>query len=571
MIKQTLENRIKRILKNRYSEVQFPKILLFDPSKEIEADYYTNVAFFLAKRLGKNVKKISEEIIKEIMDDKMVKSIIGDVFEQNGFINFKLNKNLVEKKIIEISKNGFGEKKLKKQNKNKKIIIDYSSPNIAKKMHVGHLRSTIIGDALKKIFLWLGYNVISWNHLGDFGTQFGKLLVMYKKKYGNEIVDIKITDLEKLYVEFNKKAQNNPAMERQAKEETKKLQYQDKHNIKLWKYFTKISLKEFNKIYKILDVEFDYIIGESFYQKYLPDVIKNALKKKIAIKSQGAVIIPLKKFNLPPYLIQKDDGAFLYSTTDLALFTYRIKKFKPNKIIFVVSNEQSLHFEQLFASAKLLGLLKKNVEAIHIKFGLLLNAEGKKFSTRQGDPIYLEDLITKVTILAYKLINEKNPDLKEDKKQKIAKDIAIGAIKYNDLSRDRQSDIVFDEKRMLSLQGNSAPYLQYTFVRINSILNKAPKIKSTKIFLINPIEKKLAVKVLKLKDAVYEAAKNYKPNILADYLYNLASDFHLFYETLPVLKADVLERNSRLILIQAVSRAIKEGLALLGIKAPNKM
>lgn len=572
MIKWKIEQNFRATLNKYYPEIKLPEVLIFDPPKEINADYFTNVAFSMAKKLNSSFQETALKIIKLLNQNEALKKIVSDIFEKNGYINFKLKDDFIARQVIKINQSGFSKNALKKLNKNKKIIIEYSSPNIAKKMHAGHLRSTIIGDALKNIFSWLGYKVISWNHLGDWGTQFGKLLYMYKKKYGSKKVKISLDELEKLYADFHQLAKVNPALEGEARQETKKLQSGDKINLNLWKYFTKISLTEFNKFYDIFGIKFDYIIGESFYNKYLPGIVKEALKKKVAKKSQGAVIIPLEKFKLPPFLIQKSDGAFLYSTTDLASLIYRKKKFNPAKIIYVVANEQTLHFQQLFCAARLLSILKENEETcVHIKFGLLLNSEGKKFSTREGKIVHLENLIDELKQSAYDLISKKNPELPKKEKEKIAKIIGIGAIKYNDLSRDRQGDIIFDKQKMLSLEGNSAPYLQYTFVRINSILKKAGAFTSDQITFLNPLEKDLAVLVLKFEDTVLEAAKNFKPNILADYLYELASKFHYFYETLPVLSSPEKEKKSRLILIKAVAAAIKEGLKILGIKTPEKM
>ncbi len=574
MIKQIIAQHLKKIFKKEFGKDYFDKPFVFDPPKEINADYYTNAAFILAKILKKNINETAKQITAILNNNKKIKEIIGEIFEQNGFINFKLKDDFIAQNLFTISKNGFFDsiKKIRSANSKRKIIIEYSSPNIAKKMHAGHLRSTIIGDAIKNIFLWLGYKVISWNHIGDWGTQFGKLLYMYKKKYGSEIVQISVGDLEKLYVEFNKMAQLDKTLQEKARAQTKQLQSGNKTNVKLWRYFKKISLNEFNKFYKLLDIKFDYIIGESFYQKFLPKIVKKALKQKIAIKSQGAVIIPLEKFNLPPLLIQKSDGAFLYATTDLASLDYRIMKFKPEKIVYVVANEQTLHFEQFFVAAKILGILnEKECQCLHIKFGLLLDESGKKFSTRGGNIVYLENLINDVLKLAFDIVNQKNPSLSNKAKKEIAEIIGIGAIKYNDLSRDRQGDIIFNRKKMLSLEGNSAPYLQYTFVRINSIFKKAGQYRFGQISFTNDFEHNLAVLVLKFPEIISEAANLFKPNILADYLYNLASTFHHYYETSPILSAPPQIKNSRLVLIKAIAQVIKEGLKILGIKTPKKM
>ena len=642
MLKNKLENLIKESAKEiqkKYKLEKLPKFTI-EHSRDFQfGDYATNVAMVLGKELKKNPMEIGDFLIKKIKKDKNFHSEIFEKIEivKPGFINFTLSAEFLQKNLLEILKQGekFGsfrrrhpmpESREALDACDKTVVIDYSHPNIAKPMHVGHLRSTIIGQSLYNIYKFLGYKTISDNHIGDWGTQFGKLIYGYKN-WGDKkkIHQNPIEEMTKLYVKFHKEAEKNKELEESAREETKKLQDKNKENMKIWKFLVEESLKEFEKIYKILGIKFDYALGESFYDNMLKQIVKECLKKKIASKSEKAIIINLGKYNLPPFLIQKKDGAYLYATTDLAAIKYRQKKFKPNKILYVVSNEQALHFQQLFASLELLGWLK-NTEIKHIKFGMVLGKNGKKLSTRKGETVSLESLIEKAVKLARKAVEEKNPKLSKTEKEKIAKIVGIGAIKYNDLSQNRLTDIVFDWKKMLNFQGDSAPYLQYTHARIKSILRKSsfygvnpntnfegdttscrlptlschsreayPRLRSgngnprlqknrfrnkfgmtreeiaTTKLLKNELELSILRQLLFFPEIIERAAKEYNPNIIADYLYQLAGRFNLFYQKIPVLKAKKELRLARLNLIFSVTTVLKTGLGLLGIEAPGKM
>jgi len=599
MLKNKLENLIKKSAKGiqkKYHLKKIPKFIVERPKNPRFGDYATNVAIILGKEIKKNPMEIGNFLIKEFKksrdkgykESKDANRRFQKIFKKieiikPGFINFTLSPEFLQKNLLKIlrQKEKFGSLNL---GKGKTVVIDYSAPNIAKPMHVGHLRSTIIGQSLYNIYKFLGYKVISDNHIGDWGTQFGKLIYGYKK-WGDKkkINQNPIREMTKLYVKFHKESEKNKNLEEFAREETKKLQDKDKENIKIWKFLVKESLKEFDKIYKLLGIKFDYSFGESFYGDMLESIVKEGLKKKVASKSKGAIIINLDKYNLPPFLIKKKDGAFLYSTTDLATAKYRQKKFKPNKILYVVSNEQTLHFQQLFASLELLEWCR-DIEKKHIKFGMVLGKNGKKFSTRKGEAISLESLIEKAIKLTRKTVEEKNPNLSKKEKEKIAKIVGIGAIKYNNLSQNRMADIVFDWNKMLNFQGNSGPYLQYTYARIKSILRKSSLFTEEDSFNTNSKGKQTFVRLLKDKlelsilkqllffpETIERAAEEYNPNIIADYLYQLANRFNLFYEKNPVLKTEKKLRQARLNLIFAVAIVLKNGLELLGIKAPEKM
>jgi len=507
-------------------------------------DYSSNVAMVLGKDAKEIAQKIKSPYISKI-------EVAGP-----GFLNFWLKPEIIQKKFKEIFKKvekwGEPEKSFKKI-----VVIDYSAPNIAKPMNIGHLRSTIIGQALYNIFKFRGWKTISDNHLGDWGTQFGILIAGFKKSELRDKKDLQIDDLMKVYVDYSEKIKEDPELEKEARLETKKLQEGDKENKKIWENFYKITLKYLEKIYKVLGVKFDYSLGESFYQPFLADIVKDAIDQKIAEKSEGAIIIKTSD-NQPPFLIQKSDGSFLYSTTDLATIKFRIKKFKPDLILYVVANEQALHFDQLFKAAELLDYSPKT-KMVHVKFGMMLSPEGKKFSTRKGRYVGLESVIEEAIERAGK-INKETAEI-----------VGIGALKYNDLSQNRLSDIVFDWDKMLSMEGNSAPYLQYTHTRLKSILRKKKISSFDPGFLNNKRELKIILLLDEFPDILEDITNNYCPNYLADYLYRLAKEANSFYETLPVLKAEKGIVEARLALIFAVSNILKIGLNLLGISAPEKM
>lgn len=581
-----MNKEIKKIIGKTTKDLY--KIKSFDftveyPKQKEHGDYACNVAMILAKELGKNPIEIAKEIASEISKENKNKELFGEVkIAKPGFINFTLSEKFLFQQLEKIIKlkNDYGKSEI---GKNKIIVIDYSHPNIAKPMHVGHMRSTIIGQAICNIYRFLGYRVIADNHLGDWGTHFGKLIVAYRK-WGNKktIYQNPISEITKLYVRFNKEAKDNPTLEDKARLEIKKLQNGDKENLKLWKFFVEESLREFEKIYQIFRTKFDYVLGESFYQPVLAKIVKDALDKKVAVKSKGAIVIPLKK-SKTPFVIQKSDGAYLYGTTDLAAIKYRKEKFKADKIFYVVSNEQTFYFSQLFESAELLELAKKE-NLIHIKYGLVLGENGKKLSTRKGEAVSLMELINKAIGLSREIVEKKNPSLSEDEKNKIAQTVGVGALKYNDLSQNRLTDIIFNWNKMLSLTGNSAPYLQYTYARIESIFRKAEEEKyKTDVtygsyrkinfgLLTEDIEKSIIRDLIKFPEIVEKSAEEYQPNIIADYLFQLASGFNLFYQKLPILKAGSNElRQARLELISAISATLKNGLSLLGIEVLERM
>lgn len=550
--------------------------------------YSTNIALRLAKERGRSPMAAAKEIAEKIQKSVPAILIQNVQVAPPGFINFWLAPEAFQGEFREIIRRGerFGRTGL---GRGRTVILEYSSPNIAKPMHVGHLRNTALGDALARIHEFLGYKVIRWNYIGDWGTQFGNLIAAYKK-WGRkgEVEKEPVATLLKLYVRFHEEAGKRPELQELGRQEFKKLESGDKENRRLWNWFRKVSLREFTGVYRMLGVKFDVETGESFFEKELPPLILELERSKIAVESQGALMISLAKSGLPPALIRKADGASLYLTREIANLKYRLKRYKPAKILYIVGNEQSLHFEQFFAVAEILGLTDK-VELAHVKYGLVLNEGGKKFSTREGKVISAREVLEKAVRLAREMVEKKNPRLSAGEKRKIAQAVGIGAVKYINLKENRNSTVVFDWKKMLDFSGDSAPYLQYTYARLKSILRKArwnrrqaASVKRQDVFRRLVEEKELAFirKMAEFPETVKFAAATRAPNAIAVYLYELANVINSYYESTPILSARsglALNReneglkNARLALIAAASGIMKTGLGLLGISAPEKI
>lgn len=561
-----IKEKIKQFVEKAITEIDRDQKLdvIVEKPKTDFGDYAVSTAFELAKKLGKKPEEIAKQLAEKINHNKPEE--ITEVKTVGGYVNFYLSPDFLQKELGKIhgDKENFGKTDL---GQGRTVIIDYSQPNIAKKMHVGHLRTTILGDALSNIYISLGFKVIRWNYLGDWGTQFGNLIAAYKE-WGrkDEVEKNPIATLLDLYVRFTQEAKTNPELENLGREEFRKLEEGDKENLKLWQWFKEESLKEFEKIYQLLDIKFDLNIGESFFESKIKPLIEKLKKEGIAQASEGGLIINLDQFDLAPALIQKSDGASLYLTRDIACLQYRLSEYRPSKILYVVSNEQSFHFQQLFAIAKILGLTEAELE--HIKYGLVLGEDKKKFATREGKVVFAEDLINKIIELAREIIETKNPALTDSEKQNISQIVAIGALKYEMLKDHRNTDIIFNWKRMLDFSGNSAPYLQYTYARLENILTKAEKIGETDFSEIK--DKKaldLIKQLLEFPEAVIQCQKNNLTNPLALYLYELANLANNFYESAPILKDGNKSRQSaHLILIQTVAQTLKKGLSFLGIK-----
>ena len=565
--------RIRELIREKLGELPF-EVNFSDPPAggEGRGHLSTNAAFSFAKKSGISPMEAAKEL-KEYLEEKGADFFSKVEVAKPGFLNFWLRPEIVRAEFERIAnaKENWGRlKHLDKLGARPRVIVEYSQPNIAKPMHVGHLRSTIIGDALANILEFAGYEVIRWNYLGDWGTQFGNVIAAYKL-WGDkkEVEKAPVEVLAGLYARFHEEIKKDPELEEKGREEFRKLETGDKENRELWEWFKEESIKELNKIYGLLGIKFDEWISESFYEKTLPSLIDSLLEKGIAKESEGAVIVPLEKFNLPPALIRKSDEGTLYLTRDIANLEYRLKEYKADSILYVVDNGQSLHFQQLFAIAEILGL--KGVFA-HIKFGLVLGEDLKKLSTRAGKHIALLGVINEAINRARKIIEEKQPDISNKEKEEIAQVVGIGALKYNDLSQSRVADITFDWDKMLSLQGNSAPYLQYTYARLRSILRKADEIPKLETHAIEKeADLRLVLKIAFFPEAVKVASESYLPHQLANYLYDLARVINDYYEKEPILKAEEPLRGARLHLINASAETLKTGLGLLGIKAPERM
>jgi len=593
-VREEIKNLILKSIKELQKEGIFPdfpipEIKIEHPEEKIHGDYATNVAMVICRsgltRIStqKDAEKLTPIKVAEILVAKLKDyKESRDFFEKievakPGFINFFLKKEFFIEEIKRIlkEKNKYGQSLI---GEGKTVVIDYSSPNIAKPFGIGHLRSTIIGQAIYDIYKFLGWRCIGDNHLGDWGTQFGKLICAVKKwENAKDIKNLSLADLEKLYVKFHQEAEKDPKLEDEARIWFKKLEEGDREAEKIWKICVDVSLKEFDRIYELLGVKIDYALGESFYLGMLKDVIEEAKKKNIAMESQGALIIKYPHNELPPAMILKSDEATTYLTRDLATVKYRLKRWKPDLIIYEVGADQELHFKQLFKTVELLGWTKRT-KFFHVAHGLYRTKTGK-FSTRKGKTVHLEDVLNEAIERAREIIEESETGrgLAEKEKKAVAKAVGIGAIKYNDLSQHYSKDIVFDWGKILNLKGNSSPYLQYTFVRCQSVLRKAKKIGNWKLEIGNwkdlkKEEEEILREIYKFPEVVQESAEKFSPNLICNFIFNLAQKYNLFYDLHPILKAETEElKIFRLALTESVAQVLKNSLFLLGIFAPEKM
>jgi len=548
-----------------------PEFQVERSGKENCGDYSTNLALLLAKELRKPSMEIAG-----ILSSKL--GACGSKFFEKveaaepGFINFWLSSDNLEKLFLLVAKKGIKSFQSKTP-KPETIVIEYSSPNIAKPLGVHHLRSTVIGQALVDILRFNGQKVISLSFPGDWGTQFGLLIAAYKKWGDKEkLKKNPIAEMLDLYVRFSEAAEKDPKFLEEGRKEFKKLEQGDTENKKLWQWFKDESFKDFNRVYQLLGVKIENTIGESFYESELKDLVQEALKKGLAEKGEDDSIVVRLPDSSTPEIIQKSDRATIYTTRELAAIRHRLKKWKADKIIYVAANQQSFHLEQVFGCAEKLGLARKN-QLIHVKFGMMLGPDGKKFATREGRLIPLDEVLKEARERAKSIIEKNNPALADREKKEIARIVGVGAVKFFDLSRNRLSDIVFNWEQILNLKGFSAPYLQYTFTRLESILRKGkfkkriiPKIKITQ-----PLEKEIILGLLRFDEVIEDVAQTLFPNKLAEYLYELANLLNNFYESVPVLKAGPQEKESRLNLVFWSGEILKTGLGLLGIAVPEKM
>lgn len=569
---QVIDREIAKIfeatVKKVYGDIETKKIEVSVATNEKFGDFQTNFAMMNSKIIGKNPRAIAQEIVDNLEPNNVIDKL---EIAGPGFINIFLKSEY----LGELLKKSRNEKyDFSFLNRDGDVIIDFSSPNIAKRMHIGHLRSTIIGDSVARIYRYLGYHLVADNHIGDWGTQFGKLIIGYRRWLNQEAYkENAIEELERVYVEFTKQSEEHPELEEEARLELKKLQDGDEENYALWKEFIKVSLDEYEKLYTRLDVHFDTYYGESFYHPMMQGVVDELVEKGLAVEDDGAKVVFFpEEDNLFPCIVQKKDGAFLYSTSDIATIKFRRENYNVNKLIYLTDERQQDHFKQFFKITEMLGW---DVEKYHIWFGIMRFADGV-FSTRKGNVIRLEQLLDEGKKRAYDIVNEKNPDLSAEEKDQIAEVVGVGAIKYADLSQNRQSPIIFEWDKILSFEGNTAPYLQYSYARIQSILRKAAAEGkeidySKEIKVENKQERALADHIATFPMVVLKAAESFKPNIIADYLFELSKKFNSFYNSCPILNQEDDVLYSRGLIAKVAGETIKEGLSLLGIKTLDRM
>ena len=528
----------------------------------------------LSKILRKSPNDIAIAIANNL-DSEL--SDIAEINIVNGFLNFKAQNSWISKKISSMN----SDPRLGVELENRKtIVIDYSSPNIAKRMHVGHLRSTVIGDALSRIFSFKGHNVVGENHIGDWGTPFGMLIEHFIECDNNNVGEI---DLSTFYKEARYKFENIDDFALRSRQRVVKLQSRDAETIDLWQKLVDFSLVNFNSVYQMLGVLLndDNLAGESIYEDLLPEVVKRLESQGLIVESEGALVVfPdgwYNRENEPlPLIIRKGDGGYNYATTDLACIINRVETIECNEMLYVVGAEQSQHFSMVFQVAKDAKFMDEKIKAVHVSFGLVMGSDGKKLASREGKAITLEELLEESVNRAEKLILEKNSSMSDSDRKKVSKMIGIGAIKYADLSIDRNKNYVFDWDKMLSFDGNTAPYLQYAHARICSIFRKSsiPRESTfnSEILVVNDFEKSLSKSIIGFSESIDETINSYSPHRLAVYLHHLAQDFASFYENCPVLVSnDEAKMNSRLALCNLTARTLKTGLGLLGIETPENM
>ena len=526
--------------------------------------------FAFAKVMHKNPVAIAQEI-KVILDGCKDELCIEHIDAVGGYCNLFFDRTKYVKNVLTslkqdnngVSKTGAG----------KTVCIDYSSPNIAKNFHVGHLRTTVIGNSLYKIFDKLGYKVVRINHLGDWGTQFGKLIVAYKKWSSKEAVEEKgIQELLDIYVKFNSEKEAYPELMDEARGWFVKMEAGDKEALSIWEWFKKISMIEFERVYKMLGIDFDSYTGESFYREKVPALSKLLTEKGLLVESQGANVIDLSQYDMPPCMITKKDGSSIYHSRDIAAILYRKEKYDFDKCLYVTGLEQSLHFKQVFKAIELMGCDYYD-NLIHVPYGLV-SLEGEKLSTRTGNIIYAEDILKEAINKAKELIDEKNPTL--ENKDIVAKQVGIGAIIFHDLFNQRIKNIDFSWKDVLSFEGTTGPYVQYTYARAGSILRKyGKKIDDSNInyqALADDVTYALIKTLSGYEKAIESAAFRYEPSVIARYLISLSTEFNKFYQECKIIKEEDEEiKTARWYLICIVKEIIAEGCSLLGMQCPEEM
>lgn len=559
---------IANCLKEKIEDLTVEEIVALievPPNKEM-GDYA-----FPCFKLAKIFRKAPNMIAAELAETIEAKGEISKVMPLGGYVNFFVNKSqLAESVINEVltKKENYGHSDL---GQDKAVVIDFSSPNIAKPFHIGHIRTTVIGNALYKIYDSQGYNVVRVNHLGDYGTQFGKLIVAFKLWGNKEAVEANpIPELLKLYIQFHDEAEKKPEMEDEARAWFTKLENGDEEAKALWQWFRDESLKEFARVYDLLDIEFDSYAGESFYSDKMDVVIEKIKEKGLLKQSQGTNVVDLEEYNMPPALITKNDGSTLYMTRDLAAAMYRKNTYDFEKCIYVVGSQQSLHFQQLFKVLELMGF-EWSKDLVHVPFGMVALEEGT-MSTRKGRVVFLEDVLKQAIEKTRETVLSKNPNAKNV--DEIAKQVGVGAVVFQELSNSRIKDYTFSWERTLSFEGETGPYVQYTHARCCAVLRKANEEVSTDINyeLLSDGDAAEVLKVIgSFNKAIVSAMRKNEPHIVTRFVLDLAQAFNKFYHDNPILVEDAELRKARLALVAATRQTLENGLSILGMHAPERM
>ncbi|MDG2176184.1 MAG: arginine--tRNA ligase [Gammaproteobacteria bacterium] len=573
-----LKHHLDAIISARISEasgLDDSQALINYAREEKFGDYQANGIMGAAKKLQQNPRQLGEKVLENLdlegIADKM--ELAGP-----GFINIFISADFLAKELNTLIQNDC---LVVSSTQPQTVVVDYSSPNLAKEMHVGHLRGTIIGDALARLFDYLGHTVIKQNHFGDWGTQFGMLITYMQELQSNETsLENELADLEIFYRHAKEKFDADPEFAKTSRDNVVKLQAGDTECLTLWKAFIEVSVAHCQSLYEKLGITLtpEDIRAESFYNNDLPEIVRELDDKKLLTESDGARCVFLDEFTSKdgtpqPTIIQKSDGGYLYATTDLAAVRYRCNELNANRVLYVVDARQSLHFQQVFQVADKAGFINSDCSLEHLSYGTMMGVDGKPFKTRSGGTVKLLDLMEEGVNRAHDVVAEKNSSLEGAEQQSIADIVGIAAIKYFELSKNRNSDYIFDWDTMLSFEGNTAPYLLYAYARIRSIFRKIDQDESSGFIIVisEPEEKALALKLLQFTETMEQVAQDCLPNQLCLYLYELAGLYMRFYEACPVLKAGPAVRGSRLGLSHLTAKTLKEGLKLLGIETLEQM
>lgn len=559
---------IANCLKEKIEDLTFEEILALievPPNKDM-GDYA-----FPCFKLAKVFRKAPNMIAQELSESIEANGGISKVMPLGGYVNFFVNKSQLAETVVKdvlTKKEKYGHSDL---GQDKAVVIDFSSPNIAKPFHIGHIRTTVIGNALYKIYDSQGYSVVRVNHLGDYGTQFGKLIVAFKLWGNKEAVEANpIPELLKLYIQFHDEAEQKPEMEDEARAWFTKLENGDPEAKELWQWFRDESLKEFARVYDLLDIEFDSYAGESFYSDKMDTVIEQIKEKGLLIESQGTNVVDLEEFNMPPALITKNDGSTLYMTRDLAAAIYRKNTYDFEKCIYVVGSQQSLHFQQLFKVLELMGF-EWSKDLIHVPFGMVALEEGT-MSTRKGRVVFLEDVLKQAIEKTKETVLSKNPNAKNV--DEISKQVGVGAVVFQELSNSRIKDYTFSWERTLSFEGETGPYVQYTHARCCAVLRKANEEVTTDINydLLSDGDAAEVLKVIgSFNKSIVSAMRRNEPHIVTRFVLDLAQAFNKFYHDNPIIVEDVELRKARLALVAATRQTLENGLRILGMHSPERM